>query len=67
MLCVLDYGLYQLLMTFSFGGTLVLERSFAYPAQILKTMEEERVTGFPGAVWPPAGPCADCPVAERRC
>lgn len=43
-----DYGLYQLLMTFSFGGTLVLERSFAYPAQILKKMEEERVTGFPG-------------------
>lgn len=43
-----DYGLYQLLMTFSFGGTLVLERGFAYPAQILKKMEEERVTGFPG-------------------
>jgi long-chain acyl-CoA synthetase len=30
-----DYGLYQLLMVFKFGGTLVLERSFAYPAQIL--------------------------------
>lgn len=43
-----DYGLYQLLMTFSFGGTLVLERGFAYPAQILKKMEKERVTGFPG-------------------
>jgi amino acid adenylation domain-containing protein len=43
-----DYGLYQLLMVFKFGGTLVLERSFAYPAQILKRMEEERVTGFPG-------------------
>jgi acyl-CoA synthetase (AMP-forming)/AMP-acid ligase II len=43
-----DYGLYQLLMTFKFGGTLVLERSFAYPAQILKRMQEERVTGFPG-------------------
>jgi len=43
-----DYGLYQLLMTFKFGGTLVLERSFTYPAQILKRMEEERVTGFPG-------------------
>ena len=35
-------------MTFKFGGTLVLERSFAYPAQILKRIEEERVTGFPG-------------------
>jgi len=31
-----DYGLYQLLMTFRFGGTLVLERSFAYPAAVLK-------------------------------
>jgi acyl-CoA synthetase (AMP-forming)/AMP-acid ligase II len=43
-----DYGLYQLLMTFKFGGTLVLERSFAYPAQVLKVIEKERVTGFPG-------------------
>jgi long-chain acyl-CoA synthetase len=43
-----DYGLYQLLMVFKFGGTLVLERSFAYPAAILKRMEAERVTGFPG-------------------
>ncbi|MBN1933389.1 MAG: AMP-binding protein [Anaerolineae bacterium] len=43
-----DYGLYQLLMVFKFGGTLVLERSFVYPAQVLKRMEQERVTGFPG-------------------
>jgi long-chain acyl-CoA synthetase len=43
-----DYGLYQLLMTFKFGGTLVLERSFAYPAAILERIEAERVTGFPG-------------------
>jgi len=43
-----DYGLYQLLMTFRFGGTLVLENSFAFPAVILKRIEEERVTGFPG-------------------
>lgn len=43
-----DYGLYQLLMVFKFGGTLVLERSFAYPAQILKRMAAEKVTGFPG-------------------
>jgi len=43
-----DYGLYQLLMVFKFGGRLVLERSFAYPAAVLKRMEEERVTGFPG-------------------
>ncbi len=43
-----DYGLYQLLMVFKFGGTLVLERSFTYPAQILSLMARERVTGFPG-------------------
>jgi long-chain acyl-CoA synthetase len=43
-----DYGLYQLLMVFRFSGTLVLERSFAYPAAALKKMETERVTGFPG-------------------
>ena len=43
-----DYGLYQLLMTFKFGGTLVLEKSFTYPAEILNRIEEERVTGLPG-------------------
>ncbi len=43
-----DYGLYQLLMVFRFGGTLVLERSFAYPAAVLRRIEEERVTGLPG-------------------
>jgi acyl-CoA synthetase (AMP-forming)/AMP-acid ligase II len=43
-----DYGLYQLLMVFKFGGTLVLEKGFTYPAEILKRMEEERITGFPG-------------------
>jgi acyl-CoA synthetase (AMP-forming)/AMP-acid ligase II len=35
-------------MVFRFGGTLVLERGFAYPAAILKRIETERVTGFPG-------------------
>lgn len=43
-----DYGLYQLLMTFKFGGTLVLEHSFTYPGMILQRIEAERVTGFPG-------------------
>ncbi len=43
-----DYGLYQLLMSVHVGATLVLERSFTYPAQIFKVMEEERVTVFPG-------------------
>ncbi|MFN8222139.1 MAG: class I adenylate-forming enzyme family protein [Gaiellales bacterium] len=43
-----DYGLYQLLMSIRLGATLVLERSFAYPAQILKRIDTEQVTVFPG-------------------
>lgn len=43
-----DYGLYQLLMTFKFGGTLVLEKGFTYPAATLQRIEQERVTGLPG-------------------
>jgi amino acid adenylation domain-containing protein len=43
-----DYGLYQMIMAFYAGARLVLERSFAFPAQVLKAMGEERVTGFPG-------------------
>jgi long-chain acyl-CoA synthetase len=43
-----DYGLYQLLMVFKFGGTLILEKGFTYPAMILKRIESEKVTGFPG-------------------
>jgi long-chain acyl-CoA synthetase len=43
-----DYGLYQLLMAVRFGGTLVLERSFTYPAVILQRIAQERITGFPG-------------------
>ncbi len=43
-----DYGLYQLLMSVNLGATLVLERSFNYPAQIFKRIEETSVTVFPG-------------------
>jgi long-chain acyl-CoA synthetase len=43
-----SYGLYQLLTTMKSGGTLVMERSFAYPALILRRIQEERITGFPG-------------------
>jgi acyl-CoA synthetase (AMP-forming)/AMP-acid ligase II len=43
-----DYGLYQVLMAFKFGGTVVLERRFTYPYQIIQRMVEEKVTGFPG-------------------
>lgn len=43
-----DYGLYQLLMVFKFGGTLILEKGFTFPAAILKRIADETVTGFPG-------------------
>ncbi|MCC7074835.1 MAG: AMP-binding protein [Deltaproteobacteria bacterium] len=43
-----DYGLYQMIMAFRAGARLVLERSFTFPAQVLKLMVEEGVTGFPG-------------------
>ncbi len=42
-----DYGLYQIIMAFMFGGTVVLEKSFMYPAKILERIERERATGFP--------------------
>lgn len=42
-----DYGLYQLLMAIKVGATLVLEKSFAFPAAIFETMRRERVTGLP--------------------
>lgn len=42
-----DYGLYQLLMAVRMGATLVLEKSFAFPAAIFETMRREQVTGFP--------------------
>ena len=42
-----DYGLYQVLMGFKIGGTLVLERSFTYPYRIIELLQEEQVTGFP--------------------
>ena len=41
------YGLYQVLMGAKTGGTVVLERSFAYPQAIVRKLIDERVTGFP--------------------
>lgn len=43
-----DYGLYQMIMAFRTGARLVLENSFAFPAQTLRLMVDEGVTGFPG-------------------
>jgi long-chain acyl-CoA synthetase len=42
-----DYGLYQVLMTFKVGGTIVLERSFTYPHSLIETTIREKVTGLP--------------------
>ncbi len=43
-----DYGLYQVLMGFMVGATVMLERSFAFPVKVLERMAAERVTVFPG-------------------
>ncbi|HVN20294.1 MAG TPA: AMP-binding protein [Terriglobales bacterium] len=42
-----DYGLYQVLMAFKVGATLLLERSFAFPHRVLQTAVRERITGLP--------------------
>ncbi|MGH9895062.1 MAG: class I adenylate-forming enzyme family protein, partial [bacterium] len=43
-----DYGLYQVLMGFMVGATVVLERSFSFPVKVLETIASEGVTVFPG-------------------
>ncbi len=42
------YGLYHLFMAVHIGATLVLERSFAYPEQVFKVLDSERISVFPG-------------------
>src|SRR5437867_7113810 len=42
-----DYGLYQVLMAFKIGGTIVLEKSVGYPYALVETLRREKVTGFP--------------------
>lgn len=41
-------GINQLFQTFLVGGTLILERSFAFPVMTLRRMETECATGFAG-------------------
>jgi len=41
------YGLYQVLTSCMFGGTVVLERSFLYPHVTLKRIAEEKATALP--------------------
>jgi len=40
------YGLYQVLTAVRLGGTVVLEKSFAFPQVVLNLIREEEVTGF---------------------
>ncbi|HEY2989753.1 MAG TPA: AMP-binding protein [Candidatus Binatia bacterium] len=41
-----SYGLYQVLMGFKVGATVILERSLAYPHTLVERLVEERVTGL---------------------
>ncbi len=49
----LSYGIYQMVAAFAVGSRLVLERSFAFPAQVLQAMAAEGATGFAGVpmIW----------------
>jgi amino acid adenylation domain-containing protein len=42
-----DYGLYQLLLAFRVGATVVLERTLAFPARVLDVARREGVTVLP--------------------
>jgi amino acid adenylation domain-containing protein len=42
-----DYGLYQMIMACRMGARLVIEKSFAFPAEVLDSVVREGVTGFP--------------------
>ncbi len=42
-----DYGLYQVIMSSMFGGTIVLEKSFSFPYVVIDKLIKENVTGFP--------------------
>jgi len=43
-----DYGLYQLIMSITIGGTLIIEQSFNFPPSIFRKIEELKPTVFPG-------------------
>src|SRR5207245_8106011 len=42
-----DYGLYQVLMAFRVGATVVLEKQCVYPYKYIELIAKERVTGLP--------------------
>ncbi|MDP2338133.1 MAG: AMP-binding protein [Bacteroidota bacterium] len=43
-----DYGLYQLIMAITIGGTLIIEHSFNFPPTIFRQIEQLKPTVFPG-------------------
>ena len=43
-----DYGLYQLIMSITIGGTLIIEQSFSFPPAIFRQIELLKPTVFPG-------------------
>ena len=43
-----DYGLYQMIMSVTIGGTLIVEQSFIFTASIYKDIEKYKPTVFPG-------------------
>ncbi|MEO6133649.1 MAG: AMP-binding protein [Ginsengibacter sp.] len=43
-----DYGLYQLIMSVTIGGTLIVEQSFIFTASIYKNIRKYQPTVFPG-------------------
>jgi long-chain acyl-CoA synthetase len=43
-----DYGLYQLIMSVTVGGTLIMEQSFTFVASIYKRIINYKATVFPG-------------------
>ena len=42
-----DYGLYQILLAFHAGATVVLEKSFSYSYDLVKLIHSKKITGFP--------------------
>jgi long-chain acyl-CoA synthetase len=43
-----DYGLYQLLMAVTIGGTLIVEQSFNFPPAVYRQIIQSKATVFPG-------------------
>jgi long-chain acyl-CoA synthetase len=43
-----DYGLYQLLMAVTIGGSLIVEKSFAFQTNVYNQIEKYKPTVFPG-------------------